>query len=150
MLFRSSDDEEELSDNTDQWYSDPDEPSSPKEVPYFDPVSTGDWDHLIASLEKIRDQEDPWKGTNPWSEAVGTPEGFVELKASENIVEEPPTTLPTEDPVQKIDLGTLDNSCPVFISKNIKDDELPKYIDFLREFADCFAWSYAEMLGLDC
>ena len=33
-----SDDEEELSNNTDPWYSDPKEPSSPKEVRYFDPV----------------------------------------------------------------------------------------------------------------
>ena len=55
-----SDDEEELSDDSDARYSDSEEPSSPKEVPYFDPVSTGDWDHLIASLEKSTNQEDPW------------------------------------------------------------------------------------------
>ena len=57
--------------------------------------------------------------------------------------------LPTEDPVQKIDLGTPNNPCPVFISKNIKDDELPEYITFLHEFVVCFACSYAEMPGLD-
>ncbi|KAJ8615405.1 hypothetical protein MRB53_034777 [Persea americana] len=39
--------------------------------------------------------------------------------------EEPPSNLPTEDFVQKIDLGTPDNPRPVFISKNIKDEELP-------------------------
>ena len=71
------------------------------------------------------------------------------MEASENIVEEPPSNLPTKDYVQKIDLGTPDNPRPVFISKNIKDDELPEYVSFLREFVDCFAWSYAEMLGLD-
>ena len=76
-------------------------------------------------------------------------EGFIELEASEKIMEEPPMNLPTEDPVQKIDLGTSDNPRPVFISKNIKDDELLEYIALLREFADCFAWSYAEMHGLD-
>ena len=53
-----SDDEEELSNDTDTWFSDPEELSSPKEVPYFNPVSAGDWDHLIASLEKSTDQED--------------------------------------------------------------------------------------------
>ena len=58
-------------------------------------------------------------------------------------MEEPPSNLPTEDSVQKIDLGILDNPRPVFISKNIKDDELPEYITFLREFVDCFVWSYA-------
>ena len=71
------------------------------------------------------------------------------MEAFENIMEEPPTNLPTEDPVQKIDLGTPDNPLPVFISKNIKDDELPECITFLREFVDCFAWSYVEMPGLD-
>ncbi|KAJ8615247.1 hypothetical protein MRB53_034619 [Persea americana] len=145
-----SDDEEELSDDTDARFSDSEEPSSPKEVPYFNPISAGDWDHLIASLEKNTDQEDLWTETVPWSEnAIGNPEGLVQLEASENIVEEPPSNLPTEDSVQKIDLGTPDNRLPVFISKNIKDEELPEYVSFLREFVDCFAWSYAEMLGLD-
>ena len=37
-----SDDEEELSDDTDMRFSDPEEPLSPKEVPYFDLVSAGD------------------------------------------------------------------------------------------------------------
>ena len=145
-----SDDEEDLSDDTNARFSDSKEPSSPKEVPYFDPVSAGDWDHLIASLEKSTDQEDLWTEAEPWSEnALGNSEGLVELKASENIVEEPPSNLPTEDSIQKIDLGTPDNPRPVFISKNIKDDELPEYIAFLHEFVDCFAWSYAEMPDLD-
>ncbi|KAJ8615136.1 hypothetical protein MRB53_034508 [Persea americana] len=135
-----SDDEEELSDDTDAWFSNSEEPSSPKEVPYFDPVSAGDWDHLIASLEKSTDQEDLWTEAEPMSEnALGNPEGLVELEAFENIVEEPPSNLPTEDSVQKIDLGIPDNPHPVFISKNIKDDELPEHIVFLREFVDCFA-----------
>ncbi|KAJ8636172.1 hypothetical protein MRB53_010439 [Persea americana] len=110
-----SDNEEELSDDTDARFSDSEEPSSPKEVPYFDPVSAG----------------------------------LVDLEPSENVVEEPLSNLPTEDSVQKIDLGTPDNPRPVFISKNIKDKELPEYVSFLREFVDCFARSYAEMPGLD-
>ncbi|XXG53393.1 hypothetical protein AAC387_Pa03g1488 [Persea americana] len=145
-----SDDEEELSDDTDARFSDSEEPSSPKEVPYFDPVSAGDWDHLIASLEKNTDQEDLWTEAEPWSEnTLGNPQGLVDLETSDNVVEEPPSNLPTEDSVQKIDLGTLDNPRPVFISKNVKDEELPEYVSFLREFVDCFAWSYAEMPGLD-
>ncbi|XXG41727.1 hypothetical protein AAC387_Pa01g2133 [Persea americana] len=144
------DDEEELSDDTDARFSDSEEPSSPKEVPYIDPVSVGDWDHLISCLEKNTDQEDLWTEAEPWFEnALGNLEDLVELEASENIVEEPPSNLPTGDFVQKIDLGTPDNPRPVFISKNIKDDELPEYVSFLHEFVDCFAWSYAEMPGLD-
>ncbi|XXG73026.1 hypothetical protein AAC387_Pa07g2008 [Persea americana] len=53
--------------NEDAWFSDSEEPSSPKEVPYFDPVLVGDWDHLIASLEKNTDQEDLWTEAEPWS-----------------------------------------------------------------------------------
>ncbi|XXG77085.1 hypothetical protein AAC387_Pa08g1314 [Persea americana] len=37
-----SDDEKELSDDTDARFSDLEESSSPKEVPYFDPVSVGE------------------------------------------------------------------------------------------------------------
>ncbi|XXG76973.1 hypothetical protein AAC387_Pa08g1224 [Persea americana] len=111
-----SNDEEELSDDTDARFSDLEEPSSPKEVPYFNPISA---------------------------------EGLIELEASENIVEEPPLNLPTKDSVQKIDLGTPDNPRPIFISKNIKDDALPEYVSFLREFVNCFAWSYTEIPDLD-
>ncbi|KAJ8615172.1 hypothetical protein MRB53_034544 [Persea americana] len=127
-----SDDEEELFDDTDARFSDSEDPSSPKEVPYCDPVSASDWDHLIASLEKNTDQEDLWTKTEPWSEnTLGNPQGLVDLETSENVVEEPPSNLPTEDSVQKIDLGTPDNPHPIFISKNIKDEELPEYISFL-------------------
>ncbi|XXG59314.1 hypothetical protein AAC387_Pa04g1420 [Persea americana] len=87
---------------------------------YFDPVSAGDWDHLIASLLKSTDQEDLWTEAKPWSEnALGNPEGHVKLEASKNIVEEPPSNLPTEDSVQKIDLGTPDNPRPIFINPKI-------------------------------
>ena len=73
-------------------FFDPEEPLSPKELPYFDPVSASDWDHLIASLEKKNtDQEDLWTEAEPWSEnALEALEGLAELKASKNIVEEPP------------------------------------------------------------
>ncbi|XXG62739.1 hypothetical protein AAC387_Pa05g1052 [Persea americana] len=148
--YNFCDDDEELSDDKDTWFSDSEEPSSPKEVHYFDLASIGDWDHLIASLEKSTDREDLGTEAETWSKnALGNPEALVELEASENIVEEPPSNLPTKDYVRKIDLGTPDNPRPVFISKNIKDDELPEYVSFLHEFLDCFVWSYAELPGLD-
>ncbi|XXG42081.1 hypothetical protein AAC387_Pa01g2429 [Persea americana] len=80
-----SDNEEELSNDTDTRFSDSEEPSSPKEVPYFDVASAG----------------------------------LVGLEASEDIVEEPPLNLLTEDFIQKIDLGTPDNLRPVFINPKI-------------------------------
>ena len=45
-------------------------------------------------------------------------------------MEEPPSNPLTEDLIQKIDLGKPDNPRPVFVSKNIKDDELPEYITY--------------------
>ena len=69
-----------MSDDTDALFSDSEEPSSPKEVPYFDLVSAGDWDHLIASLEKNTDQEDLWTDAKPWSKnALGNLEGMPQL-----------------------------------------------------------------------
>ncbi|KAJ8636224.1 hypothetical protein MRB53_010491 [Persea americana] len=70
--YNFSNDEEKLSDDTNTRFFYPEEPSSPKE----------DWDHLIASLERITDQEDSWTEAEPWSEnALGTPEGLAELEA---------------------------------------------------------------------
>ena len=126
-----------MSDGTNMWSSSLEKPLSLKEVPYFDPISTGDWDHLIASHEKITNQEDSWTATKHWSENVlDTPKDFVKLEASENIVEELPSNPLTEDHIQKIDFGIPDNPLPVFISKNIKDDEFPTCIAFLYEFVD--------------
>ena len=76
-----------MSDDTDTGFFDPEAPSSPKEMPYFDPSSAGDWYHLIASLEKRADQEDLWIEVEPWSEnALETPEGLVELENSPKIL----------------------------------------------------------------
>ena len=83
IWYNIFDDEEELSDNTDAQFSNPEEPLSPKKVPYFDPVSVDDWDNFIASLEKITNQEDLRTEAVPWSKnALGTLEGLVELEAS--------------------------------------------------------------------
>lgn len=48
-----------------------------------------------------------------------------------------------------MDLGTVDNPRPVFLSASLSNEEILQYMDLLREFSDVFAWSYAEMPGLD-
>ena len=72
----------------------------------------------------------------------------MELEASENNVEEPPPKPPTEDQVQEVNLGTRDHPRPTYINAHIKGRELKDFVYFLQEFVDCFAWTYAEMLGL--
>ena len=46
-------------------------------------------------------------------------------------------------------MGTSDNPRPTFLNAHIKGKELEDFVYFLREFVDCFAWTYAEMPGLD-
>jgi hypothetical protein len=52
------------------------------------------------------------------------------------------------DELQEIDLGDGDNSRPTYISKKLSlefKEDLPK---LFREYQDCFAREYHEMLGL--
>ena len=73
----------------------------------------------------------------------------MELEAFENNVEEPPPNPLTEDQVQEVNLGTSDDPRRTFVNAHIKGRELEDFVYFLRKFVDCFAWTYAEMTGLD-
>ena len=46
-------------------------------------------------------------------------------------------------------MGTPDNPHPTFVNAHIKGKELKDFMYFLHEFLECFAWTYAEMPGLD-
>jgi hypothetical protein len=37
---------------------------------------------------------------------------------------------------------------PTFVNKNLDADYKAKLMEILKEYVDCFAWSYSEMLGL--
>ena len=88
----------------------------------------------------------PWKGIKPWFKSPNDiPEGFVELEASKNNVEERPPNLPIEDKVQEVNMGTPDNLRHTFVNAHIKRNELEDFVYLLHEFVDCFAWTYAEM-----
>ena len=73
----------------------------------------------------------------------------MELEASKNNVEESPPNPPTEDQVQKLNLGTLDSPRPTFVKAHIKGKELEHFVYFLCEFFYFFTWTYVEMPGLD-
>jgi hypothetical protein len=52
------------------------------------------------------------------------------------------------DPLEEIDIGNGVVPRPTFINKNLNADYKAKLIKLLREYVDCFAWSYSEMSGL--
>jgi hypothetical protein len=49
----------------------------------------------------------------------------------------------------EVDIGNDDKPRPTFISANLELDFREELIKLLREYKDCFAWDYSEMLGLD-
>ncbi|XP_057461067.1 uncharacterized protein LOC130751463 [Actinidia eriantha] len=53
------------------------------------------------------------------------------------------------DDLNEINLGTLDDPRPVYISALLTSEEQKMYIELLSECKDVFAWSYKEMPGLD-
>ena len=57
--------------------------------------------------------------------------------------------LPTLQLKIKYKKGTADHPRPTFVNAHIKGKELEDFVYFLREFANCFAWTYTEIPGLD-
>jgi len=54
----------------------------------------------------------------------------------------------TIDEHREINLGTTDDSKPIFVSTMLKDNVV-WYEQPLREYKDVFAWGYQDMRGLD-
>jgi hypothetical protein len=52
------------------------------------------------------------------------------------------------DHLEEIDIGNGAVPRPTFVHKNLNADYKAKLIELLREFVDCFPWSYSEMPGL--
>jgi hypothetical protein len=53
------------------------------------------------------------------------------------------------DELEEIDIGPWDKPRPTFISKKLSLELREPMIMLLKEYADCFAWDYIEMPGLD-
>jgi hypothetical protein len=53
------------------------------------------------------------------------------------------------DELEENDIGPGDKPRPMFISKKLSPELRELMIMLLKEYADCFAWDYTEMLGLD-
>ena len=53
------------------------------------------------------------------------------------------------DELKEINLGTIENPRPIFLSMNLSQEEEDSYKQFIIEYKDVFTWSYKEMPGLD-
>jgi hypothetical protein len=53
------------------------------------------------------------------------------------------------DELEEINIGLGDKPRPTFISKKLDPSPREPTIALLKEYSDCFAWDYTEMLGLD-
>jgi hypothetical protein len=53
------------------------------------------------------------------------------------------------DELEEVDIGLGDKPQPTFISKKLNPELQEPMIVLLKEYADCFAWDYTKMPGLD-
>nr|MCH9869334.1 hypothetical protein [Serratia marcescens] len=59
------------------------------------------------------------------------------------------STPATVDELEEINLGTVEDPRPTFISASLTPEVKEEYLSFLLQHRDCFAWNYSEMPGLD-
>nr|KYP72862.1 Transposon Ty3-G Gag-Pol polyprotein [Cajanus cajan] len=57
--------------------------------------------------------------------------------------------LESQDPLEEVNLGTIENKRITYISKFLQGELKEEIIRMLHEYKDCFAWDYDEMPGLD-
>ena len=53
------------------------------------------------------------------------------------------------DELKEVNLGTIEEPRPTFISIQLSDDDENEYVNLLKGYKNVFAWSYKEMSGLD-
>jgi hypothetical protein len=53
------------------------------------------------------------------------------------------------DELEEVNIGPGDKPRPIFVSKKLDPSLREPMIALLKEYSDCFAWDYTEMLGLD-
>jgi Reverse transcriptase (RNA-dependent DNA polymerase)/RNase H-like domain found in reverse transcriptase len=68
------------------------------------------------------------------------------LKNALKQLEKEPNTV---DELAEINLGTEEDPRPTFISASLPGEVADRLKTFLKNYMDCFAWSYKEMPGLD-
>ncbi|KAA0052799.1 uncharacterized protein E5676_scaffold148G00410 [Cucumis melo var. makuwa] len=74
----------------------------------------------------------------------------LEIETLEEDTEDAPQSLEdggqsTVDELKEVNLGTIEEPRPTFISASLSSEEEGKYMSLLVEYMDIFAWSYKEM-----
>ena len=57
--------------------------------------------------------------------------------------------LHVEEETEAVNIGTVEEAIEVRISAQLSPQARAGFIAFLKEYADVFAWSYEDMVGLD-
>jgi hypothetical protein len=54
----------------------------------------------------------------------------------------------SSDKLEEVDIDNKDVKRPAYLSANLTEVQNGRVLELLKEFADCFAWTYTEMHGL--
>ena len=81
------------------------------------------------------------------AQEVSNSDEEIETEVAPKILEDGGQT--TVDELKELNLGTLEEPRPVYVSSLLTQEEEHEYAELLSEFKDVFAWSYKEMPGLD-
>ncbi|KAA0046837.1 uncharacterized protein E5676_scaffold409G001100 [Cucumis melo var. makuwa] len=78
----------------------------------------------------------------------------LEIETPEEDAEDVPQSLEdggqsTADELKEVNLGTIEEPHPTFISVSLSSEEEGKYMSLLTKYKDIFVWPYKEMPGLD-
>jgi len=79
------------------------------------------------------------------------PRGLIPLEElfDQDDVAKKPSLVPTEKGVEDVNLGTADKPKFVKLSKALSPEVKEKYVNFLSEFSDVFAWDYSDLKVYD-
>ncbi|KAI5317664.1 hypothetical protein L3X38_037371 [Prunus dulcis] len=110
---------------------------------------------VIEKVKRVKIKDDLVQvNCTSFKEAVDQDDDPQDIEGFIDIVQPAPPQMEdggqaTIDDLQDINLGTVDDPKPIFVSVSLAPQELEEYTQLLQEYRDVFAWSYQDMPGLD-
>ncbi|KAI5316794.1 hypothetical protein L3X38_036501 [Prunus dulcis] len=110
---------------------------------------------VIEKVKRVKIKDDLVQvNCTSFKEAVDQNDDPQDIEGFIDIVQPAPPQMEdggqaTIDDLQDINLGTVDDPKPIFVSVSLTPQELEEYTQLLQEYRDVFAWSYQDMPGLD-
>ncbi|KAA0054065.1 hypothetical protein E6C27_scaffold318G001370 [Cucumis melo var. makuwa] len=107
----------------------------------------------VIRIVRIKEKKKFWTKEEVENHKVTIEETF-DHDTFEEDVEAAPLSLEDEgqstiDELKEVNLGTIEEPSPIFMSAQLSDDDENEYVNLLKEYRGVFAWSYKEMHGLD-